>query len=86
MPKTDLEYKADAFNLVLNERKNQDIKWGKQNHVPHTWLVILMEEVGEMAKEIQEKKPALYREELIQVAAVAMAALECCLRNGENYV
>lgn len=35
---------------VLNERENQDQKWGPQTHDPEVWLAILMEEVGEAAR------------------------------------
>lgn len=77
---------------ILAERKRQDAKWGEQNHDPITWLAILMEEVGETAKEAltmrcqpndphgDEKYEAArlrYRDEALQVAAVAFAMLEC---------
>lgn len=77
---------------VLNERTRQNGLWGEQNHNPETWLMILGEEVGEANKaaletkfaEIYKKVPADYtqfREELIQVAAVAIAMVECIDRN-----
>ena len=73
---------------VTKERMLQDLKWGQQNHDPALWLSILMEEVGEVAKASLEgrfaqtrKYRALqradYRAELIQVAAVAVAMIEC---------
>jgi hypothetical protein len=37
---------------VHEERYQQNEKWGAQNHNPFTWLMILMEEVGEVADEI----------------------------------
>lgn len=72
---------------VLNERIRQDKKWGQQNHEPFTWIAVLAEEVGEASQ------AALHREfggpehdslmkELIQVAAVALAMVECGYRNG----
>jgi NTP pyrophosphatase (non-canonical NTP hydrolase) len=67
---------------VARERQSQDHKWGPQGHDPEMLLAILTEEVGEVAKEIAESRvnPALdasaYREELIQVAAVAICAVE----------
>jgi len=61
---------------VILERKKQDLKWGPQNHDPLKWIAILGEEFGEVAKAVLEKDLDNYREELIQVAAVAMAAVE----------
>jgi len=62
---------------VLGERNKQDIKWGVQNHTPLKWLVILGEEYGESCKAILEADTTAYREELVQTAAVALAAIEC---------
>jgi NTP pyrophosphatase (non-canonical NTP hydrolase) len=73
---------------VLTERERQDRKWGEQNHDPLFWLAILQEEVGETAKAILEARFARngqyseYREEMIQVAAVAIAAIECLDREA----
>jgi NTP pyrophosphatase (non-canonical NTP hydrolase) len=60
---------------IKQERQRQDGKWGVQNHAPVFWAVILGEEYGEVCKAIQDHTN--YREELIQVAAVALAAIEC---------
>jgi len=66
---------------VARERQRQDRRWGEQSHPPELWLAILTEEVGEVAKEIAESsvRPldvAAYREELVQVAGVAISAIE----------
>ena len=61
---------------ISQERKNQDQKWGEQNHHPVGWLAILMEEVGEASKAALTRDFVLYRSEMIQVAAVAVAAVE----------
>jgi NTP pyrophosphatase (non-canonical NTP hydrolase) len=66
---------------ICGERENQDLKWGEQNHHPERWLSILVEEVGEASKEICEYNGKKYREEMIQVAAVALSMLECFDRN-----
>lgn len=77
---------------VLAERKRQDGKWGEQNHAPEIWLAILGEEVGEASREVLEYKFASevsqfdehfkkYRKEMVQVAAVALAAIESFDRN-----
>lgn len=71
---------------VSLERDNQNAKWGEQNHKPALWLMILGEEVGEVNKAALEslfggKTLQEYREELVQVAAVAVAMIECYDRN-----
>lgn len=65
---------------VARERQRQNEKWGLQHHAPEWWLTILAEEVGELAKEIVELKfgegdPSRMKDELVQVAAVALAWL-----------
>lgn len=73
-----------VYQEMRNERKRQDEKWGKQNHVLDRWLVILQEEVGEAAKAVLEAETANYRKELIQIAAVAIAAAESFDRNFKD--
>lgn len=79
------------FQEIQAERQRQDEKWGEQNHKPVVWLSILMEEVGEAAKEAVEARQYFhenyddklrnYRTELIQVAAVCVAMIESLDRN-----
>ena len=71
----------NVLKEVLNERLNQEAKWGEQNHDNPLYVTILTEEVGEVAKAILEKDIQNLREELIQVAAVAVAMVECLDRN-----
>lgn len=76
-----------AFESVTAERLVQDVKWGQQNHAPVEWLAILIEEIGEFARAEMEHRyrgdsPRKMREELVQVAAVAMAMLQCGERNA----
>ena len=87
-----------AVGDVVAERRRQDIKWGDQSAgspliSDDRRLAILVEEVGEVAKELNDRdhdggeagviEPHLYREydqrlreELVQVAAVAVAFIE----------
>lgn len=87
-----------ALSDVLDERQRQNEKWGEQNHSPLEWIAILTEEVGEVAKEAHEfhfgvrgttemieEKLRMYRKEMIQVAAVAVQAIECLDRKQGNY-
>ena len=73
-----------VLNEVLEERNRPEKKWGPQNHDGPLYLTILTEEVGETAQAICDYRykgtlPARaehIREELIQVAAVAVAMVE----------
>jgi NTP pyrophosphatase (non-canonical NTP hydrolase) len=79
---------TDALADVVAERASQDAKWGEQNHHPLVWLGILTEEVGELARSMLAEQFPTYqhginvhdhtvRHEAIQVAAVAIALVEC---------
>ena len=63
---------------------------GVQDHEPFVWLSILAEEIGEAARGLLEHKYGdrsldAYRDEMIHVAAVAVAALECLERGGWSW-
>jgi len=70
---------------IRMERERQENKWGVQNHIPSTWVVILTEEVGEVARATLGYNTANgqeeYETELIHCAAVCVAALESLQRN-----
>lgn len=82
-----------AFDSVMQERRRQDTKWGEQNHPALAWMSILMEEVGELAEAVNEthfdngpdarRRGGIdnIRKEAVQVAAVAVALIECLDRN-----
>lgn len=71
----------DPLQDILEERARQDEKWGERDHGDLRWLGILMEEVGELSRCIIEGKitprSKQKKHELVQVAAVALAWLEC---------
>lgn len=74
----------EILEEVHGERFNQVAKWGfPRDHGPRTWLTILMEEVGETAEASLGRDPKHAREELVQVAASAVAAIEAIDRNHE---
>ena len=74
------------LHAIRAERERQDAKFGEQNHPMVYWLGILMEEVGEVAKDIIENRPTHEVEiEIVQVAAVAVALIECIQRNKPLY-
>jgi len=78
-----------VFVEVSKERDRQDRLWGEQNHDPVYWLSILGEEFGEACQafnnywfESTSDNLDAYREEIIQVAAVAVEMIECLDRNS----
>lgn len=84
---------TDALRTVMLERRLQDAKWGIQDHGQLVWAAILGEEFGEYQQAIlealcfdngrrREFDAAKVRRELVQVCAVALAAIECIDRKG----
>lgn len=72
----DQESARQCQNVAF-ERFRQDIKWGNQRHLPpDRWNTILVEEVGEVSKAINEREWENLAVELIQVAAVCVAWAE----------
>jgi NTP pyrophosphatase (non-canonical NTP hydrolase) len=70
---------------VRNERTRQHVLWGLQRHPLGKWLAILGEEFGEVAEAMQplmgltttkETDANNLEEELVQLAAVAVAIVE----------
>ena len=81
-----------ALDLVLAERASQEAKWGVQRISWPEWMTVLMEEVGEAAQVANEvhwrgDRQSLtlddLRDELVQVAAVAVAMIEHIEEVGE---
>lgn len=74
--------KTKALSDVIVEMNSQDAKWGAdRNQHPFLWHVILSEEVGEVAQAILHDEfggshAGTAREELVQVAAVALQIIE----------
>lgn len=79
--------RADVYDAIDAERDRQAAKWGGR----HPWGVgdcsslgvadtvkaaVLAEECGEVARAVLDSDPESLRNELIQVAAVAVAWLE----------
>ncbi len=86
------EAEGRAFQETINERRRQDRKWGEQDHSFVEWISILAEEFGEASRAanhayfmIQKEEYDFdavqnwiknYRQELIETAAVCIAAVE----------
>jgi hypothetical protein len=78
-----------VFANIRDERDRQREKWGQQRHEMPVWMTILMEEVGEACKdalawrsttaqgnEAYADQSENFRNEMVQVAAVAVAIIE----------
>lgn len=73
----DLVRRAVILRAIGDERVNQISKFGDQkNHSLDRWNTILTEELGEVARSINEQDDENLKLELIQVAAVCVAWLE----------
>ena len=80
---------------VKEERRRQDKKWGKVDHGSFRMFTILSEEVGEVARVLeqgcdsklsQEEYEQELEYELIQVAAVAVKWLEAIRRRKGSHL
>ena len=71
---------------VAQERYYQDDKWGKQNHSPEKWIVILAEEFGEVAQAVNLGNNTRVTTELIQITAVIEAWLTMGEPNDDSNV
>jgi len=69
-----------ALRDIAIERTKQETKWGQQDHSPERWMVVLGEEYGESCEAVLKMDWNNYRHELVQVAAVAIAAIEAADR------
>lgn len=82
-------YKSEWFDRfifdVRKERTRQEVLWGGRHNSLLKWSCILMEECGELAQAILDKDQDQVYEELVQVAAVAVAWGEQILK-GESDV
>lgn len=84
----------NIIDKIYKELDRQQNKWGEQNHHPYKWLAILIEKIGKASEASLEAFPFKeklnteeywlnkYREELIQVAAVAISAIDSLERNA----
>ena len=91
-PPDQIKIRQEQTKKVLQdislERLRQINKHGPQDkHQGKDWLVILMEEVGEAARELWEGNDCRLREELVHSAAVIVAwltKLDACGKGGDN--
>ena len=78
--------RGELFRRIEGERYRQDAKWGGRPGLDrrdeHTYAAVLGEECGEVCKAWLERDLESLRDELVQVAAVAVAWLEEITNGG----
>ena len=75
--------RAVVLEDVLAERERQDSMWGDQKtNLDETWALIALEELGEVAKDLNDDKLETAYVEIIQTAAVLFAWAESLRRRG----
>lgn len=71
---------SDVFEDIRKERKRQRERWGGAEHDDqHTWKdwsYILAEQLFDAARRAEDHNPEGWRRQLVQMAAVAVAAIE----------
>lgn len=89
------QQEAAAIMAVIAERRRQDAKFGKQDHDPAWWMVIMGEEYGETCQAVCEYRwaeamPTVKNRmqridhalaEAAQVSAVGVAMMQAIMRN-----
>ena len=95
--KSHVSTRAEILQVINKERDRQIDKWGIENHQPQFWTGLLGEEFGEYCQAVNETvligDGAINPEkggyenmltELSHVAATAINAMECLMRNKEK--
>lgn len=83
-PPTRLAARNNAKSRIALERDRQRKLWGEGPMPVHLRMAILAEEVGEVAKALQDEGDARLLEELVQVGAVALRWAEDLLLEMER--
>jgi NTP pyrophosphatase (non-canonical NTP hydrolase) len=81
---TDERKVEKVFQAILDERSHQDDVHDNAGISTETWLAVLAEEQGEVAKAILEGDELGLNAELVQVAAVCVAWLESRMPGGKD--
>lgn len=92
-----MEANYGILNNIIQERRKQIEKWGDVYHSPIEYIALLAEELGEASRHAHElhwngkfydvdadEKMDLFRAELIQVAALAYAAIESTRKDFQH--
>lgn len=72
--------RREILAQIHNERENQDDKWGgadhDDRHKPGDWTRFIVRQLGAAEEGIDVHDWDLWRKQMVQVAALAVAALE----------
>ena len=88
MKRNDGTGKPDIYAEIQAEVNRAKTLHENKDYAPTDWIAVLIEEVGEIGREINNSKESgdplnrNYRTELIQVAAVAIRAVQDYDRSG----
>lgn len=63
LPPHGLPRNRNIYRDIRRERAQQDQKWGPQSHLEITWAMILAEEIGEYARELDLNAEYMTNEE-----------------------
>ena len=77
-------YNKNVFFLVKDENIRQLAKWGVQDMEPFEWMNVTTEEVGEMAKAINDHHHG--RGPASEVVKESIQAATLCLKIAEMYL
>lgn len=74
---TDNGIDKASLDLIRTEDECQRMKWGNQSHTADRWMLILIEEIGELTKAVLE---AHYEGSLANVKMEAIQCATLCLK------
>lgn len=74
----EISKKAQIWHQILDEREYQDKKWGgpehDDEHNNHDWVSFIIKHLGRAV--VWPFSPKTFRQQMIRVAALAVAAVE----------
>ncbi len=89
-----MAHEADVFAQIAAQVQRQYDKWGVQTHTDHEWYAIELEEIGEVARALNQlafpgsqnpdEVAANLQDEIVHAAAVLVAWLDNILRRDDT--
>lgn len=79
--------RGEIVAQVHDERENQDAKWGADHDDKHgegDWTRLIVRQLGQAEYAIESDQMSTWRQQMIQVAALAEAAVESYDRKAEG--
>lgn len=75
MSKQEQAMSENVFKAIQAEMQEQEATWGTPEHHPETWVAIVCEETGEVARAALAKDIVQMKTELTQLAAACVMAI-----------